>query len=68
MYQYEFERISTDITGFGMLAGPVPGTEEYREIIAQRAEEGWRYVGFLPAAQRGDGYLRALHLVFEREV
>ncbi len=68
MYQYEFERISTDITGFGMLAGPVPGTEEYREIIVQRAEEGWRYVGFLPAAQRGDGYLRALDLVFEREV
>ena len=68
MYQYEFERISTDITGFGMLAEPVPGTEEYREIIAQRAEEGWRYGGFLPAAQRGDGYLRALDLVFEREV
>ncbi len=43
MYQYEFERISTDITG-------------------------WRYVGFLPAAQRGDGYLREMDLVFEREV
>ena len=68
MYPYECERTSTDITGFGMLAEPVPGTEEYREIIAQRAEEGWRYVGFLPAAQRGDGYLRALDLVFEREV
>lgn len=51
-----------------MLAGPVPGTEEYKAIIAQRAEEGWRYVGFLPAVQRGDGYLRALDLVFEREV
>lgn len=68
MYQYEFERISTDITGVGMLAGPVPGTEEYKEIIAQRAEAGWRYVGFIPAVQRGDGFWRELDLVFEREV
>ena len=68
MYQYEFERISTDITGWGMLGGIELGTEDYRDIIVQRAEAGWRYVGFIPASQRADGYMRELDLVFEREI
>ena len=39
----------------------------YREIIARRAREGWRYVGFLPAVQRGTGHIQEMDLVFEKE-
>ena len=33
----------------------------------KRATEGWRYVGFIPAIQRGTGHIEEMDLVFERE-
>jgi hypothetical protein len=44
MYIYEYERINSDISGWGMLSGSKYGTEEYKEIISKRASDGWRYV------------------------
>lgn len=66
MYVYEYERISSDLAGWG-LSGNKYETEEYKEIINKRAAEGWRYVGFIPALQRGTGHIEAMDLVFERE-
>ncbi len=66
MYIYEYERISSDFFGWGV-SGNKYKTEEYKEIINQRASEGWRYVGFIPALQRGTGHIEEMDLVFERE-
>lgn len=66
MYIYEYERISSGLTGWG-LSGNKYETEGYIEIINKRATEGWRYVGFIPALQRGTGHIEAMDLVFERE-
>lgn len=66
MYIYEYERISSGLTGWG-LSGNKYETEGYIEIINKRATEGWRYVGFIPALQRGTGHIQAMDLVFERE-
>ncbi len=66
MYIYEFERISSDMTGWG-LSGSKYETEEYKEVIHRRASDGWRYVGYIPALQRGTGHIEELDLVFERE-
>ncbi|MDD2447435.1 MAG: DUF4177 domain-containing protein [Tissierellia bacterium] len=66
MYVYEYERISSNLTGWGF-SGDKYETEEYKEIINKRAAEGWRYVGFIPALQRGTGHIQAMDLVFERE-
>lgn len=66
MYVYEYERISSDLTGWG-LSGNKYKTEKYKEIINKRAIEGWRYVGFIPALQRGTGHIEEMDLVFERE-
>ena len=65
MYVYEYERISSNLTGWGF-SGDKYETEEYKEIINKRAAEGWRYVGFIPALQRGTGHIQAMDLVFER--
>lgn len=35
--------------------------------IEQRAKEGWRYVGYIPILQRGNGYIEEIDLVFEKE-
>ena len=67
MYIYDYERISSDISGGGMLSGNRYGTEEYKAIIDRRAAGGWRYVGFIPAVQRGTGHIEEMDLVFERE-
>ena len=66
MYIYEYERINSDLTGWG-LSGNKYETEEYKEITNRRAAEGWRYVGFIPALQRGTGHIEKMDLVFERE-
>jgi len=68
MYTYEFVRISTDISGWGLVNGNKYGNEEYRQIIIERAKDGWRYVGYIPAVQRGTGHIEELDLVFEKEV
>lgn len=66
MYIYEYEHISSDLTGWGF-SGNKYEMEEYKEIINKRAEEGWRYIGFIPALQRGTDHIEAMDLVFERE-
>lgn len=59
MYTYEYERILCK----GVFSSEPQG---YQEIIACRAEEGWRYVGFIPAKQL-NGFVTAIDLVFEKE-
>ena len=67
MYVYEFERVSSQLSGWGFGSGNKYGSGDYREVIARRAREGWRYVGFLPAVQRGTGHIQEMALVFEKE-
>ena len=67
MYVYVFERVSSQLSGWGFGSGNKYGSGDYREIIARRAREGWRYVGFLPTVQRGTGHIQEMDLIFERE-
>ena len=68
MYTYEFERIQAEMRGWGPIGGNRYGTEDYRAIIQARAKNGWRYVGFLPAVQRGTGNVEEIDLIFEKEL
>ena len=69
MYRYEFESITSGVSGWGLISGNRYGTEEdYRELIAARGRDGWRYVGFIPAVQRGTGHVEEMDLVFEKEI
>lgn len=47
MYQYEYEKISCELHGWGF-GGNVYETDDYRSVIERRAENGWRYVGYIP--------------------
>ncbi|MBO4979478.1 MAG: DUF4177 domain-containing protein [Clostridia bacterium] len=68
MYQYEYEEVVFDFGGWGLGSGNIYEIEEYRSIIAKRAEAGWRYVGYIPTKQRGTGHMEQLDLIFEKEV
>lgn len=53
-------------SGYSLFGGVGLATEGHREIIAQRASKGWRFVGVIPASQRAGGFIETVDLVFER--
>ena len=68
MYKYEYETVVIGLGGFGLINGNVYKVEEYRDIIEKRANEGWRYVGFIPTKQRGrTGHTEEIDLIFEKK-
>ena len=62
MYEYFHVKLSTKST-----FGAVTIAPEYRNIIDRAAEEGWRYVGFLPVSQSANGVILEYDLIFEQE-
>ena len=69
MLEYEFEEVDCGEGGGGWspLGGFGMETVAHQEAIRRRAEEGWRYVGFIPKRQRAGGYMETIDLVFERQ-
>lgn len=65
MYKYEYEKITTQVSGFGITEYK---TIKHQKIIDQRASDGWRYVGYIPTLQRGNGYIEEMELVFEKYI
>jgi len=61
MLEYDFEEIPG---GRGFFVGK---TEQHREVILRRAADGWRYCGWIPVQQTGNGVVTSLDLIFERE-
>ena len=69
MYQYERETVTYDLGGWGLVSGNVYSiAEDFLEIIQKRANNGWRYVGFIPTKQCGTGHTEEIALIFEKEV
>ena len=66
MYEYSYEKVSCDISGFGLLNGTIYVIEDYKIVIEEKAKDGWRYVGFIPTKQRGTGHIQEIDLIFEK--
>ena len=62
MYRYEYETIHVG-GGFWIDNSGC----KHREVIDQRARNGWRYVGYVPTEFTSGGSTRWLDLIFERE-
>ena len=61
MLEYAFETIATNR---GFFVGKTLG---HQEIIRERARQGWRYTGWVPAKQGPYGAITEIDLIFERE-
>ena len=69
MYRYEYETVEFRLGGWKLGNGIVYEIDNYREIIARRAKDGWRYAGNIPTKQLSNtGHVQALDLIFEKEV
>ena len=67
MYRYEYETVTCQLDGWGLGGGNVYSVGNYRDMINERAKNGWRYVGYIPTAQRGTGHVEEMDLIFEKE-
>jgi len=56
--------MTTKVSGIGITEYRF---EKLRDVINRYANEGWRYVGFVPVLQRGNGYIEEIELIFEKE-
>ncbi len=63
MYEY----FHVKVTANASILGRFSLDPEYRNIIDRAAEEGWRYVGFLPVSQTAYGAILEYDLIFEQE-
>ena len=64
---YSYETVSCSLSGWGGFGGNIYEIGNYRAVIDKKAQAGWRYVGFIPTAQRGTGHIEEMDLVFEKE-
>ena len=68
MMEYDFVSLDTEYgTGYSLFGGFRIDTMGHREIILEKAAQGWRYVGYVPTAQHASGQIDTIDLVFERE-
>ena len=63
MYEYQYIEI---YTGGGFWLDNSQGG--HREIIDREARNGWRYVGYVPLSFTGNGGIKSMDLIFEREI
>ena len=56
--------MTTKVSGIGITEYHF---ENMRDVIDKYANDGWRYVGFVPVLQRGNGYIEEIELIFEKE-
>ena len=62
MYEYFHVKVSANLGLATVTLDP-----QYRTIIDRAAEEGWRYVGYLPVQQTTNGAILEYDLIFEQE-
>lgn len=67
MKKVEFVRVKSELCGFGLGKGTRNRFEKAEEIVKERMESGWTFVGYLPMETRGAGELETISLIFQRE-
>ena len=61
MYKYEYVSVSFKT---GLMS---TSQNEHKEIIDKYAQNGYRYVGYIPTKEVGTGALGEIDLVFEKQ-
>ena len=67
MKKIEFVRLKSTLKGYGLGKGVKYNFENTREIIEEKAKEGFSYYGFVPVEQRGTGEATIIDLIFEKD-
>ena len=68
MFEYSYERIEVSFSGWEFFGSAVRETDDYKRVIQKKAQEGWRFVTWIPVKQKAEGIITAIDLVFEKKV
>ena len=68
MYKYEYVSVSAEMEGYLAKFNGKLSLSDYRQIIDEKAAQGWRYVVYIHTRESREGYVRDLDLIFEKEV
>ena len=67
MKKVEFVRLKSETDGYGMFKGSVYCFRDVENVIKERIESGWEYLGYVPYQTRGTGDIETMTLIFQRE-
>ncbi|MCR4952416.1 MAG: DUF4177 domain-containing protein [Solobacterium sp.] len=67
MKKVEFVRVTAELSGFGLGKGIKSEFASIEDIIKERIEDGWSYMGYVPVVTRGTGDIETLSLIFQRD-
>ncbi|MDO5293062.1 MAG: DUF4177 domain-containing protein [bacterium] len=68
MKKVEFERVRSQLSGFGLGKGTKYKFSDVETIIRRRVQDGWEFCGYVPVETRGTGDIESMSLVFQKEV
>ena len=66
MYEYKVVELGFKKLGLKVIASSE--LEDYKEIINEHAEEGWRLIQILPVKFGNAGYPTKFEIIFERKI
>ena len=67
MKTVEFVRLKSELDGYGMFKGSVYSFKGVEDVIRERIENGWEYLGYVPFQTRATGDIETMSLIFQKE-
>ena len=67
MKNVEFVQMKSVTEGYGMFKGSVYSFKGVEDVIRERIENGWEYLGYVPIQTRGTGDIETMSLIFQRD-
>ncbi len=67
MKKVSFVRVKSELTSLMGLGQGAKYEFHVENIIADKLNDGWNYLGYVPVETRGNGNIETMSLIFERE-
>lgn len=67
MKKVEFVKLKSELDGYGPFKGSVYTFRGVEDIIKERIENGWDYLGYIPVQTRATGDIETMSLIFQKE-
>mgnify|MGYP006923395342 CR=1 FL=1 len=67
MKKVEFVKLKSELDGYGPFKGSVYTFRGVEDIIKERVENGWEYLGYIPVQTRATGDIETMSLIFQKD-
>lgn len=67
MKKVEFVKLKSELDGYGPFKGSVYTFRGVEDIIKERVENGWEYLGYIPVQTRATGDIETISLIFQKD-